>query len=43
MQLRPGLGIGADPAWMIRFLMAIFGWFTVLLTSKKERQKRLAA
>lgn len=32
MQLRPGLGIGADSAWMVRFLMAIFGWFTVALT-----------
>lgn len=43
MQLRPGLGIGADPAWMVRFLMAMFGWFTVLLTGRKERQQRLAA
>lgn len=32
MQLRPGLGIGADSAWMVRFLMAIFGWFAVALT-----------
>ncbi|KIK91393.1 hypothetical protein PAXRUDRAFT_66149, partial [Paxillus rubicundulus Ve08.2h10] len=32
MQLRPGLGIGADPAWIVRFLMAIFGWFAVALT-----------
>ncbi|KAF8128965.1 hypothetical protein EV363DRAFT_1451445 [Boletus edulis] len=32
MQLRPGLGIGADSAWMARFLMAIFGWFAVALT-----------
>jgi len=32
MQLRPGLGLGADPAWMVRFLMAIFGWFAVALT-----------
>jgi hypothetical protein len=31
MQLRPGLGIGADPAWMVRFLMAMFGWLTVLV------------
>ncbi|EGO00978.1 hypothetical protein SERLA73DRAFT_134132 [Serpula lacrymans var. lacrymans S7.3] len=35
MQLRPGLGIGADPAWMVRFLMAMFGWFTVLLTGSR--------
>jgi len=41
MQLRPGLGIGADPAWMVRFLMAMFGWFTILLTGKKERQRQL--
>lgn len=42
MQLRPGLGIGADPAWMVRFLMAMFGWFTVLLTGKSDRQQRPA-
>lgn len=32
MQLRPGLGIGADSAWMVRFLMTLFGWFAVALT-----------
>ncbi|KAG7095541.1 hypothetical protein E1B28_006280 [Marasmius oreades] len=32
MQLRPGLGVGADPAWMVRFLMAMFGWFVVLIS-----------
>jgi hypothetical protein len=32
MQLRPGLGIGADSAWMVRFLLTIFGWFTVAVT-----------
>ncbi|KAK0236309.1 hypothetical protein EDD85DRAFT_840144 [Armillaria nabsnona] len=32
MQLRPGLGIGADPAWMVRFLMSMFGWFVVMLS-----------
>ncbi|KAF8804466.1 hypothetical protein BYT27DRAFT_7106581, partial [Phlegmacium glaucopus] len=26
VQLRPGLGVGADPAWMVRFLMSMFGW-----------------
>lgn len=31
MQLRPGLGLGSDPAWLVRFLMAMFGWMTVLL------------
>lgn len=41
MQLRPGLGIGADPAWMVRFLMAMFGWFTVLLTSKEARESKI--
>ncbi|KAG2073184.1 hypothetical protein BDR04DRAFT_1073146 [Suillus decipiens] len=35
MQLRPGRGIGADPAWMVRFLMAIFGWFAVALTGNQ--------
>ncbi|KJA17819.1 hypothetical protein HYPSUDRAFT_1003155 [Hypholoma sublateritium FD-334 SS-4] len=29
MQLRPGLGAGADPAWMVRFLMAVYGWVVV--------------
>lgn len=29
MQLRPGLGLGADPAWMVRLM---FGWFIVLLS-----------
>ncbi|TFK20996.1 hypothetical protein FA15DRAFT_553300, partial [Coprinopsis marcescibilis] len=32
MQLRPGLGAGADPAWMVRFLMAAFGWFVVVVS-----------
>ncbi|KZT01571.1 uncharacterized protein LAESUDRAFT_454068 [Laetiporus sulphureus 93-53] len=31
LQLRPGLGVGADPAWLVRFLMAMFGWMTVLI------------
>ncbi|KAG2339108.1 hypothetical protein BDR05DRAFT_1062315 [Suillus weaverae] len=35
MQLRPGRGVGADPAWMVRFLMAIFGWFAVVLTGNQ--------
>jgi len=34
MQLRPGLGAGADPAWMVRFLMAMFGWFAVLVSGQ---------
>ena len=26
VQVRPGLGVGADPAWMVRFMMAVYGW-----------------
>ncbi|KAF8148445.1 hypothetical protein B0H34DRAFT_737089 [Crassisporium funariophilum] len=36
MQLRPGLGVGADPAWMVRFLMAFFGWFAVLVSGQGD-------
>ena len=32
MQLRPGLGEGADAAWLVRFLMGIFGWVTVVVS-----------
>lgn len=31
LQLRPGLGLGADSAWLVRFLMAMFGWMTFLV------------
>ncbi|KAG6335718.1 hypothetical protein ID866_3376 [Astraeus odoratus] len=34
LQLRPGFGLGADSAWMVRFLMTIFGWFAVALSGK---------
>lgn len=34
MQMRPGLGVGADPAWMVRFLMAVFGWFAVMIAGR---------
>ncbi|KAK2460737.1 hypothetical protein APHAL10511_007207 [Amanita phalloides] len=34
MQLRPGLGVGADPAWMVRFLMAVFGWFAIMIAGR---------
>ncbi|KAG6830404.1 hypothetical protein H0H92_000900 [Tricholoma furcatifolium] len=34
MQLRPGLGAGADPAWMVRFLMATLGWFAILVSGE---------
>ncbi|TCD69773.1 hypothetical protein EIP91_006309 [Steccherinum ochraceum] len=33
LQLRPGLGLGSDPAWIVRFMMAMFGWMTVLFGS----------
>lgn len=36
MQLRPGLGLGADSAWMVRFLMSIFGWFAVALSGQRQ-------
>ncbi|KAH9481361.1 hypothetical protein JR316_0005886 [Psilocybe cubensis] len=36
MQLRPGLGAGADPAWMVRFLMAMFGWLAVVVSGQVE-------
>lgn len=32
MQLRPGLGEGADATWLVRFLMGIFGWVTVAVS-----------
>ncbi|KAL5520640.1 hypothetical protein ACEPAF_2641 [Sanghuangporus sanghuang] len=31
MQLRPGLDIGADAAWLVRFVIALFGWCAVLM------------
>lgn len=48
MQLRPGLGIGADPAWMVRFIMAMFGFLSVMWSNHSDRfsqrpQRRLAA
>ncbi|KAJ7026801.1 hypothetical protein C8F04DRAFT_966008 [Mycena alexandri] len=36
MQLRPGLGLGADGAWLVRFLMSFFGWFAVLVAGGRE-------
>lgn len=32
MQLRPGVGVGADAAWLVRFVMAFFGWCAVLVS-----------
>lgn len=34
MQLRPGLGIGADAAWLVRFVMAVFGWCAILVSGQ---------
>ncbi|CCL98731.1 uncharacterized protein FIBRA_00736 [Fibroporia radiculosa] len=42
LQLRPGLGLGADPAWLVRFLMAMFGWMTVFLGGSGTAQARAA-
>lgn len=36
MQLRPGLGEGADAAWLVRFLMGIFGWMTVVVSGNER-------
>ncbi|KAF6744308.1 hypothetical protein DFP72DRAFT_929688 [Ephemerocybe angulata] len=33
MQMRPGLGAGADPAWMVRFMMSVFGWLAVAVSA----------
>lgn len=33
MQMRPGLGFGADPAWMVRFIMAVFGWIAITVSA----------
>ena len=38
MQLRPGLGIGADAAWLVRFVMALFGWCAVLMSGRGWRR-----
>lgn len=32
LQLHPGLGMNADSAWVVRFLVTIFGWFAVGLS-----------
>ena len=36
MQLRPGLGEGADAAWVVRFLMGVFGWVTVMVSGNRQ-------
>jgi len=40
MQLRTGFGATADAAWLIRFVMALFGWVAVLVGGGGERQTR---
>jgi len=40
MQLRTGFGTTADAAWLIRFVMALFGWIAVLVGGGEERQTR---
>ncbi|KAA1471964.1 hypothetical protein DENSPDRAFT_148413 [Dentipellis sp. KUC8613] len=39
MQLWPG-GVGADPAFLVRFLMAVFGWVAVLLGGTARTEGR---
>ena len=36
MQLRPGLGIGADAAWLVRFVMTLLGWCAVLVSGVRR-------
>ncbi|KAF7319063.1 hypothetical protein HMN09_00242500 [Mycena chlorophos] len=36
MQLRPGLGLGADGAWLVRFLMSFFGWLAILVAGGQD-------
>ena len=43
MQLRPGLGLGSDPAWLVRFLMAMFGWMTVFIGNGQQETVRRRA
>lgn len=38
MQLRTGVGMTADAAWLMRFVMALFGWVAVLVGGTGERQ-----
>ena len=38
MQLRTGFGATADAAWLMRFLMALFGWIAVIVRGGVERQ-----
>jgi len=40
MQLRTGFGATADAAWLVHFIMALFGWIAVLVGGGGERQTR---
>jgi hypothetical protein len=40
MQLRTGFGATADAAWLMRFVMALFGWIAVLVGGGGEGQAR---
>ena len=42
LQLRPGLGLGADSAWLVRFLMAMFGWMTFFIGGPRREEPRRA-
>jgi hypothetical protein len=35
MQLRTGVGMTADAAWLMRFVMALFGWVAVLVGERQ--------
>lgn len=39
LQLRPGLGLGADSAWIVRFMMAMFGWMTFFIGGPARREE----
>ncbi|KAI0752940.1 hypothetical protein C8Q80DRAFT_1149321 [Daedaleopsis nitida] len=42
LQLRPGLGLGADSAWIVRFMMAMFGWMTFFIGGPRKEEPRRA-
>ena len=42
LQLRPGLGLGADSAWIVRFMMAMFGWMTFFIGGPRREDTRRA-
>ncbi|KAJ7925537.1 hypothetical protein B0H13DRAFT_1600338, partial [Mycena leptocephala] len=36
IQLRPGLSIGADGAWLVCFFDELLGWFAMLVPGGRE-------